>query len=114
MAQTNQEGTNTDIAGAKLASEEDAAQWIQNNNFDNGFHGIGLWNWPDGGNIAPSGNLFYNNTIKDAKGLAIGCKWISYWLQHLSKSISKPKISYSYMVQWLFLQIASIGTTQNK
>ena len=47
---------------------------VRNNNFDYGFHGIGLWNWPDGGNIAPSGNLFYNNTINNTV-YAIALDW---------------------------------------
>ena len=38
---------------------------VQNNIFDDGYHAIGLWNWPDGGNLAPEGNLFYNNTINN-------------------------------------------------
>ena len=47
---------------------------VQNNIFDNGYHGIGLWNWPDGGNIAPEGNLFYNNSINNTVH-AIALDW---------------------------------------
>ena len=38
---------------------------VRNNNFNDGFHSIGLWNWPDGGNVAPSGIIIFNNTIND-------------------------------------------------
>ena len=38
---------------------------IQNNIFDNGHHAIGLWNWPDGGNVAPSGITIFNNSINN-------------------------------------------------
>ena len=38
---------------------------IKNNHFEKGFHAIGLWTWPDGGTIAPSGITIYNNSIND-------------------------------------------------
>ena len=37
---------------------------VRNNFFDDGFHGIGLWTWPQG-SIGPSGNLITNNTLND-------------------------------------------------
>ena len=51
-----------------------ASSLTKNNIFDNGHHGIGLWNWPDGGNIAPEGNLFYNNSINNTVH-AIALDW---------------------------------------
>ncbi|MEC7135047.1 MAG: right-handed parallel beta-helix repeat-containing protein [Candidatus Thermoplasmatota archaeon] len=38
---------------------------VKNNNFDKGFHAIGLWTWPDGGTTAPSGITIFNNTINN-------------------------------------------------
>jgi len=37
---------------------------IKNNNFNNGYHGIGLWTWPQG-TTGSSGNLISNNTLND-------------------------------------------------
>ena len=49
-------------SGVRFLSYQDNST-IQNNNFDNGHHAIGLWNWPDGGNVAPSGITIFNNSI---------------------------------------------------
>ncbi len=51
-------------SGVRFLSYQDNST-IQNNNFDNGHHAIGLWNWPDGGNVAPSGIIIFNNSIND-------------------------------------------------
>ena len=51
-------------SGVRFLSYQDNST-IQNNNFDNGHHAIGLWNWPDGGNVAPSGITIFNNSINN-------------------------------------------------
>ena len=51
-------------SGVRFLSYQDNST-IQNNDFDNGHHAIGLWNWPDGGNVAPSGISIFNNSINN-------------------------------------------------
>ena len=49
---------------------------IRNNHFDNGWNGVGLWGWPEGG-IAPSGHNIINNTINNTE-YAIALDWQDY------------------------------------
>ena len=49
---------------------------VRNNHFENGWNGVGLWGWPEGG-IAPSGHNIINNTINNTE-YGIALDWVDY------------------------------------
>ena len=61
--------------GIRFASFQNNAT-VRNNHFENGWNGVGLWGWPEGG-IAPSGHNIINNTINNTE-YAIALDWQDY------------------------------------